>query len=290
MNRNKKRFSRPFALLTQAAKPRRGLFVGFAPLRLCEKYLFVAVVFIAGITQGVPFVINSAGNRVTGSAIQSVADGTILLTTLNGQTLTFRPGTYRQAFADKPQEMSRIEALAKKGDLAGVAEMLLRVKEQYRFLGWDQRAGLMLARVYLPLKRYEDSAREYEELFATQPKFKKSLKERSNYMQALLGAGRIRDVAAMIDEDIASGSREAAARAQIVRGDMKAAGGQHEEALLDYLRTTILFRAQTTVLPEATYKTAVALKKMNDPRAAEYFKKVIDEFPTSEFAELAKEH
>ena len=248
------------------------------------------VLFLSVAVQAAPFVINSAGKQVNGSAIQSAADGTILLTTLNGQTLTFRSGTYRQAFADKPKEMFQVEKLMKQKDLIAVVQILRRVKEDYQFLGWDQRAGLMLARIYLPLKQYADSAREYEELFAAQPKFKKSLKERSNYMQALLGAGRINEVAQMIDEDIASGSREAAARAQVVRGDMKAAGGQVEEALLDYLRTTILFRAQTAVLPEATYKTAVALKKLNDPRAAETFQKVIDEFPTSEFAELAKEN
>ena len=147
----------------------------------------------------------------------------------------------------------------------------------------------MLARVYLPLKQFENSAREYEELFKLQPKRMDNLKDRSSYMQALLGSGRIQQVAQMVDEDIASGSREAAARAQIVRGDMKAASGQHEEALLDYLRTALLFKAQTAVLPEATYKTGVALKNLNDPRADEYFKKVIDEFPDSEFAELAKE-
>jgi len=252
------------------------------------KITFLAVLLFAGAVRGAPYVINSAGNQVNGSAIQSAADGTILLTTLNGQTLTFRPGTYRQAFADKPKEMFQVEDLVKQKDLVAVVPLLRRVKEQYRFLGWDQRAGLMLARVHLPLKQYEDSAREYEELFAVQPKFKTNLKERSNYMQALLGSGRISEVAAMVDEDIASGSREAAARAQVVRGDMKMKGGQVEEALLDYLRTAILFRAQTAVLPEATYKTAVALKNLNDPRAAEYFQKVIDEFPKSEFAELAK--
>jgi len=252
------------------------------------KITFLAVLLFAGAVRGAPYVINSAGNQVNGSAIQSAADGTILLTTLNGQTLTFRPGTYRQAFADKPKEMFQVEKLVKEKDLIAVVQILRRVKEQYRFLGWDQRAGLMLARVYLPLKQYEDSAREYEELFAVQPKFKANLKERANYMQALLGSGRISEVAAMVDEDIASGSREAAARAQVVRGDMKMKGGQVEEALLDYFRTAILFRAQTAVLPEATYKTAVALKNLNDPRAAEYFQKVIDEFPKSEFAELAK--
>jgi tetratricopeptide (TPR) repeat protein len=247
------------------------------------------LMLMVGAAQAAPFVINSAGKQVTGSSIQSAADGTILLTTLNGQTLTFRKGTYRQAFADKPKEMLQVEQLVKKKDLNAVVQTLLRVKEEYQFLGWDQRAGLMLARVYLPLKQFEDSAREYEELFIAQPKYSQNLKERSNYMQALLGSGRTKEVALMIDEDIASGSREAAARAQVVRGDMKAASGQSEEALLDYFRTALLFKSQTAVLPEATYKTAVVLKQMNDPRADEYFQKVINEFSDSEYAELARE-
>jgi len=248
-----------------------------------------AVVFFFSVSaQGAPFVINSAGQQVNGSAIQSTADGTVLLTTPNGQTLTFRPGTYRQAFADQPKEMVQVETMAKSGDLAGAAATLRCVKEQYAFLGWDQRAAQMLARVELAQKNFPAALAEYEALFAAQPQLKKIPAERANYMQALLGAGRIKETAALIDQDIASGSREAAARAQIVRGDMKAAAGQHEEALLDYLRTTLLFTEQSAALPEATYKTAVALKRLNDPRATDYFQKVIKEFPESEFAELAK--
>jgi tetratricopeptide (TPR) repeat protein len=250
---------------------------------------FFVVLFFAGAAQAKPFVINSAGSKVTGSAVKSAPDGTILLTTLNGQTLTFRKGSYRQAVADRPPELAQIDALLKQKKLSEVAGLLRQIKKEYQFLGWDQRASLMLARIYLPLQQFEESAREYEALFAVQPSLMQNLKERSNYMQALLGCGRVDQVAKMIDEDIASGSREAAARAQVVRGDMKAASGQYEEALLDYLRTAILFKAQTDVLPEATYKTAVALKKMNDPRAKEYFQKVIKEFPDSEYAELAQE-
>lgn len=250
--------------------------------------VFAVVFFSAAIGQAAPFVISSAGTQIDGAAIRSSPDGTILLTTLNGQTLTFRPGTYRQALADKPKEMFQIEAMAKAGDLAGAAAILQRVKEQYRFLGWDQRASLMLARVELAQKNFPAAIAEYEALFAVQPQFKKIPAERANYMQALLGAGRTKETAALVDEDIASGTREAAARAQVVRGDMKAASGQYEEALLDYLRTALLFKDQTAVLPEATYKTAVVLKKLNDPRAEEYFQKVINEFPDSEFAGMAK--
>jgi tetratricopeptide (TPR) repeat protein len=249
---------------------------------------FAVVFFFAVWVQGAPFVINSAGTQINGAAIQSAADGTVLLTTLNGQTLTFRAGTYRQAFADKPPEMFQVEAMAKNGGLAGAAAILRRVKEQYSFLGWDLRAAQMLARVELAQKNFVAAVSEYESLFAAQPQLKKIPAERANYMQALLGAGRVKETAALIDEDIASGSREAAARAQVVRGDMKATAGQYEEALLDYFRTALLFKEQKNVLPEATYKTAVALKKLNDPRAAQYFKKVMDAFPDSEFAEMAK--
>ena len=251
---------------------------------------FTVLILLFGTVQAAPFVINSAGARIEGAVIQSSPDGTILLTTLTGQTLTFRPGTYRQAFADKPKEMVQVEAMAKRGDLAGASAILHHVKEQYAFLGWDLRAAQMLARVELAQKNFPAALVEYEALFAAQPQLKKIPAERANYMQALLGAGRIKETALLIDEDIASGSREAAARAQIVRGDMKAATGQYEEALLDYLRTSLLFTEQTAVLPEATYKTAVALKQLNDPRAAETFQKVIKEFPDSVYAELAKEN
>jgi tetratricopeptide (TPR) repeat protein len=250
--------------------------------------LSAVILLSAAIAGAAPFVINSAGQQINGSAIQSAADGTVLLTTPNGQTLTFRAGTYRQAFADKPPEMFQVEALAKRGELAEAATILRRVKERYVFLGWDLRAAQMLARVELAQKNFPSALAEYEALFAAQPQLKKIPAERANYMQALLGAGRIKEASALIDEDIASGSREAAARAQIVRGDIKAAAGQYEEALLDYFRTALLFEDQKAALPEATYKTAVALKKLNDPRAAQYFKKVVDKFPDSEFAEPAK--
>jgi len=246
------------------------------------------LILSAGGVRAAPFVINSAGTKIEGAAIQSAADGTVHLTTLQGQTLTFRPGAYRQAHADKPEEISRVEAMAGRGELAGAADLLRKVKTQYRFLGWDVQAARMLARVELAQKRFAESAAEYEALFAAHPQLKTVSAERANYMQALLGAGRLREAAGIADEEIASGSREAAARAQVLRGDLKSASKQYEEALLDYLRTALLFRDQTAVLPEATYKTAVALKQMKDPRAAEYFEKVIREFPNSEFAERAK--
>ena len=93
------------------------------PYKFALSAVKILLVF-AGIAQAAPFVINSAGNQVNGSAIQSAPDGTVLLTTLNGQTLTFRKGTYRQAFADKPKEMFQVEELVKQKNLQLSGELI----------------------------------------------------------------------------------------------------------------------------------------------------------------------
>ena len=107
---------------------------------------------------GAPFVVNSAGTKIEGAAIQSGADGTVSLTTAQGQTLTFRPGAYRQASADRPPEIGRVETMVKRGELSGAADILRKVKTQYRFLGWDIQAARMLARVELAQKNFPAAA------------------------------------------------------------------------------------------------------------------------------------
>jgi tetratricopeptide (TPR) repeat protein len=257
-------------------------------LSAVKKLTLMFVLSAAAVAQGAPYIVNSAGQQVFGTAIQAQTDGTVLLTTPQGQTLAFAPGAYREAFADKPAAIDEAVALTQAGDLAEAADRLEGVKRNYAHLGWDRQAGRMLGRVYLLLEQFDEAAGEYEELFTAQPELKENERERFYYMQALAGAGRAKEAAAMVDEEIAKGTREAAARAQLVRGDLKMQSGQIEEALLDYLRTAILFRAQTETIPDATYRTATALKKLNDPRAANWFQLVVDEFPRSDFAGKAK--
>lgn len=244
---------------------------------------------ICAMASAAPFVINSAGEKVVGVAIAAAPDGTIQLTTQSGQTLTFRAGSYRSAFAEKPAEIARAEALVKCGQLEEGAALLRRAKRDYHLLGWGPRASLMLARLYGELEQFDDAAREYEALFDVQPALRDNLNERSRYMRALLGCGRIEAASRLIDADIASGSRAAAAHAQVLRGDLNAAEGEYAAALLDYLRTVLLFRAQVEVLPEATYKVAQTLQALHDSRAATYFQKTIDEFPQSKWARRARE-
>ena len=51
---------------------------------LCVFALSAGIIFLASSGLSAPFVVNSAGNRVNGSAIQSAPDGTLCLTALRG--------------------------------------------------------------------------------------------------------------------------------------------------------------------------------------------------------------
>ena len=57
---------------------------------------------------------------------------------------------------------------------------------------------------------------------------------------------------------------------------------------MDYLRVVLLYESEKDVQPEALFKTAEALKALRDPRAPEYSKKLVEQYPDSPYAQKAK--
>ncbi|MCB1102957.1 MAG: hypothetical protein KDL10_11365, partial [Kiritimatiellae bacterium] len=91
-----------------------------------------------------------------------------------------------------------------------------------------------------------------------------------------------------LEQVIATGSREQAARAQIMRGDAKMKRGLVEQAVMDYLRSAILFESETSVHPEALLKSAQGLEQLRDPRAKELYRKLVETYPQSPQAQQAR--
>lgn len=92
----------------------------------------------------------------------------------------------------------------------------------------------------------------------------------------------------ILNEVIAKGARPDAARAQVVRGDVKKARGMMEEGLLDYLRTVVFYKAEASVMPEALFKAAETLEAMRNPKAKEMYKRIVDEYGSSPYAQQAR--
>ena len=94
----------------------------------------------------------------------------------------------------------------------------------------------------------------------------------------------------MLTKTIETGSRNAAAVAQVKRADIARQNGNNIDALVNgYLRTVILYREVKEVQPEALYKAMLAFKEMgHNSRAQKMKKKLLAEYPQSRYSHKAK--
>lgn len=235
-----------------------------------------------------PYVILEDGRRMEGASIRAQRDGTIILRTERGD-LTLAPEQYREAWAARPRQMDQAEQLLQReryDDMIPVAEEIVR---EYRHLGWDVEAMALMGGARIGLGDYQSAISIYNRLFDTAPNRREDPAIRWAYYNALLGAERYSELQEKLDELIREGERSEAARAQVMRGDMKRQQGRVETGLLDYLRTVVLFQAQRDVQAEALFKAGLALGEMRDDRAREMFRKVVEEHGNTPYAQQARE-
>lgn len=209
------------------------------------RWLNSVLLFITICSADAAYVVTQSGRQINGSNISATADGSVTLTTATGQSMTFRKGQYKQAAADKPRELMQAEKLLKEGCGDQAVPLLKKVKAEYRFLAWDQTAALLLANYYFEAGRFPEAATAFQALEELDAPAQTRCRE------ALLKSGNMEAVLSMIGDDISSGSREAAARAYLMRGDLKAARGDRAGARRDWLKVATFFRAQKALAQEA---------------------------------------
>jgi TolA-binding protein len=233
------------------------------------------------------YVVTLQGARVEGSDIRARANGEIILTTPQG-TRTFYKGQYMRAVADKPASFDRARQLADQEKYDEAITLLEQIIKEYRYLEWDNQARAALPQVYAGKGDYVAAAKAYEDLFDAVPKSKESDELMWSYREVLLQAGQYSELEKELEDIIEDGARDAAARAQIMRGDIRKAQGQLEPAVLDYLRTMVLFEKQAEFQPEATFKAAEVLEELRDRRSKDLFRQVVENYPGSPYAAQAR--
>jgi len=248
----------------------------------------LAVFGLAGSAAAAPYVVLKGGNRVEGTSIRAQRDGTIVLEIAGQGSRSFSKDMIEEAFADRPGEIDQARQLVAAKNYDQAVTLLEDVYQKYRFLGWDLQALRLLPQVY-DVKG--DAAAEldaYERLLAADPEAEQDSEVLSSYLGALLGAKAYAKLEPKLNQLISGGDRTLAAKAQLIRGDMQAAQNHMEDALLDYMRTAILFKDVKDQQAEALFKSASALESLRDQRAKEFYRKVVDEYPASPYAQQAK--
>ncbi|VGO21786.1 tetratricopeptide repeat protein [Pontiella sulfatireligans] len=194
------------------------------------------------------YVVTQSGRQINGAKISASSNGSVTLTTDSGQSMTFRKGQYRQAVADKPAGLTKAEQLMKAGKGEQAVPLLRKVVKDYRFLGWDQTAALLLGNYLYDVSQFAEAVEAFQALENPEPA------AQAKHRDALLKSGNLEQVLPALEKDIASGSREAAARAYLMRGDFKAANGDPAGARRDWLKVARFFKAQKELAQQAGEK------------------------------------
>ncbi len=251
--------------------------------------IFLAIALTAGAALAAPYVVMPDGRRFEGTAIRATATGDINLTTPQG-IRTFAKGQYAKAVADEPAEYKQALAAEKAKQYPQAEKLLSDIVTKYRGLSWDVEASKVLGRVLIAKGDATAAVAAYDKLFVLSPEEKKNSETQWAYRNALLAAKQYAGLARQLDAVAASGPRPEAARAQIMRGDIRLAQNDVEGACMDYLRTAVLFTdvKDPAIQGEACFKAAQTLEQMRDPRAKELYGKVVKEYGSSPYAAQAR--
>lgn len=224
------------------------------------------------------------GKRIEGSAVRVNAGGDYVIKTSAGDR-TFPAKQVSEAVADKPAEYDKAMSLVKGEKYDEAISVLEGIARKNRKVGWDDQANKVLAQIFL---EQNEGDKAYDSFRKMSPKFRMRPDVRPLYWKTLLATDNITDLEKDLDAAIKNGAdRGAAARAQTMRGDVKMKRNQVEKAVLDYLRTVILFEAEKDAQPEALFKAASALQQLRDNKADDLFEKLKKEYPSSSYASQA---
>lgn len=184
---------------------------------------------------------------------------------------------------DKPADFDKAEQMLKAGKGIDAIPMLEAMITQYKMCIWDNRARELMSRIYSQSKDYKKAVSILEEIFKNLQPWENYNIVRRFYWDMLRLSKTNATLNKELTQAIETGSREVAALAYIMRGDMKNDEGQKEQAVLDYLRVALMFEDVKAAQPEALFKTAELLDALRDPRANQFKKKLVQKYPDSEY-------
>jgi tetratricopeptide (TPR) repeat protein len=236
---------------------------------------------------GAATVVLPNGTTVEGTDIRANRTGDVILTTPAGQR-TFPRGQYVRAIADQPASFNQARGLAGQGKHDEAIALLEKIATDFRFLDWDDKALAAIAQIETSRGGHAKAVETYERLFRQSPALKDEASLQWSYRDAMLAAGMGDRLMPVLTDLITKGSRSDAARAQVMRGDLRLADNQIEAAAMDYLRSAILFESETAVQPDALLKAGQALERLRDARAKDMYRRLVEKFPSSPQAQQAR--
>ena len=229
-------------------------------------------------------IMKNTGQVIEAESIRYKASSQEYIVLNKGVTVPVPAKNVERAVVPRPPTLDPAITAVNGGKFDAAIGPLEKIVSDYEGFDWAFIARDVLGQALMGKKEFRKAVSTYKTILDGLPAEQIGLGTRRRYWEALKGAEQYSLLKSDLEKTIGAASREAAALAQLLRGDMYAAQGQKNEALLDYLRTVILYEQVKEVQPEALFKAAQLLEELRDPRAAELKKKLRENFSGSPYA------
>ena len=251
------------------------------------------IVFLAFVLSGLRA--EAAGGKIQLSDGQVIAAKEIrfkktsqeyIITMPNGTEMPMHKNRVKTVEIDKPAQYDQAAAAVTSGAVDQAIPMLEQiVADCFMLSPWDARSLDLLGLAYKKKGANAKAAAAYKKFYtACANPASITLDMQRRAWDAFIVVNDKSTLSQSVDAAIATGSRDNAAAAHIARADMAKAENNKQDALLDYLRVVILYEQVKAIQPEALYKTAQCLEELRDPRAEDWRKKLMSEYPQDPWA------
>jgi len=251
-----------------------------------------------GIVLFLTFVLAGLQARAVGGKIQQV-DGTWLageeirfkkttgeyIVTVKGTDIPLPKNRVKAVVIDKPAAYDQAAAAVSTGAIDQAIPMLEQLATECFLLSpWDARVLNVLGAAYKKKGDKQKAAATYKKLLGTAAASSITMDMQRKAWEMFIAVDDKESLRQSVDAAITGGTRENAAAAHIARADMAKAQGNKQDAMLDYLRVVILYEQVKSLQAEALYKVTQCLEELRDPRAEDFRKKLIAEYPQDPWA------
>jgi tetratricopeptide (TPR) repeat protein len=219
------------------------------------------------------YVIKTTGERIRGVEISVTSDDGDLLLNVDGKVkFPFKRGSYRFAYVPEPREVETLRKAYEGGQYDGVVKYADRVFEMYKFVGWGDYVAYLEGMSYLQQKKLDEAKEAFQKGSRFPGKHTDELMR--GMVLTMLELNETDKVKPALARMITSSSKDDVAFAFNARGRILEKEGKKKEAVLEYLKTLLLFDSGSVEesRDEARTRVVALLKDMNDARWKDFEK------------------
>ena len=184
------------------------------------------------------------------------------------QPILFSRNMYRYAVVPKPQQVDQLGSALLANKYDDVLAAAKQLYEAYKFLGWGDYIACCQAQAYLGKNNLDEANKALALAKRTPGPNKDDLI--ATEIKCLIKAGKYDKTEELLKNLMMSKDDTTAAIAFNMRGESYLAQGQKKQAVLEYLKTLLLFDKKKAPAERAyAKKQAVAImKELKDPRVS----------------------